>query len=366
MLKAAAEEYVKSHLVILAWNAFLLFGGLIFLLYFVSVRYLPDLNLKDSAFLLAVAAVTGFFFVGVMSTGLIFPGVIWSSLVESRSFRALWPGDQTKRMRRAALFLGAPLMTLGAVFSLSLHVREKDWYLFTLGSIPAIFLFGLLLAAPLFYVRRRKLIRRAWRLGVAESSRKSLLISLRQSFNYWLLYFLSCLFFFVPFVILYLVARRVAFENLWQRVVMLALLLAFVVLFNVLAAVVPKGRNQIFWRALLGIVALFLLLIVCAAFSSISATVMRLYGLGNIPDVSIIVNKDGCTTFRQIGLTPVCEINDTCRFDGLDIVSRLGNSYYLVGTDPQGHKTWFTVPSTFVISWGIKSVKDAVPPQPPK
>jgi hypothetical protein len=359
-------EYVKSHFVILAWNAFLLFGGLIFLLYFVRIGYLPELNLKDSAFLLAVAAVTGFFFVASMSGGLIFPGVIWSSLVESRSFRALWPRDLTKRMRMAALFLGAPLAALGAVFSLSTHLREQDWYLFTLGSIPVIFFVGFALAAPIFYVRRLKLVRRARRLGVAESLKKSLLISLRQSLTYWVLYFLSCVFFLVPFLILYLVARRLVGENVWERVVMLALLLAFVVLFNVFAAVVPRERNQIFWRALLGVVGLFLLLIICEAVSSVSATVMRLYGLGNIPDVSITVNKDGCTTFRQIGLNPVCEINDTCRFDGLVIVSRLGSSYYLGATDPQGRKTWFTVPSTSVLSWRILLPKEASPTPTPK
>lgn len=362
--KSAVEDYLKAHLVILAWNAFLLFGGLIFLLYFARIGYLPELNLKDSVFFLAVAAVTGFFFVTSMSAGLVFPSIIWSSLVENKAFRALWPRDLRRRLSRAVLFLGLPLATVGVVFALSVHTREKDWYVFTLGSIPLVSLIGFSIAWLFFYVRRRKVIRRAGRVHVREPGWKSALVSLRQSLTYWVVYLLSCVFFLVPFVIIYLIARRFVVEDPWVRVVVLALLPAFVIFVNVMGAIVPKGKNQVFWRALLGVVTLFSLLVLCEATVSVSATVMRLYGIGNIRGATLVVGKDGCSALEQVGVQPILKVNDTCKAEGVTILSRLGNSYYLRWADPQGNAVLFTVPSSSVLSWGWRPAGRTPQPQP--
>lgn len=59
-----------------------LIGGLLFIVYFWSIRFMPDVDLYTSLTLLIVAALAGTFLVLVIGFALINPGVIFSSFVK--------------------------------------------------------------------------------------------------------------------------------------------------------------------------------------------------------------------------------------------------------------------------------------------
>jgi hypothetical protein len=86
---------LASKLVPIAWSVFLLYGGLLFLAYFNSISFIPELDLKASITLLAVSAITGgFLLIGLVMT-LIGPAWLWivcwgSTAINHESAKLQW------------------------------------------------------------------------------------------------------------------------------------------------------------------------------------------------------------------------------------------------------------------------------------
>jgi hypothetical protein len=363
-LKAAASEYVRSNVMTLAWSAFLLFGGLIFLLHFIDIGFIPDLNLGDSVFLLCAAAITGFYYLGVLSAGLIFPSVAWSAILNAKTFRALRPKDHLKRLRLAALFLGVPLVVLSLAYSLSTHRPGWPWADRLIRLAPYALPLGPAVTTYVFYLRRKKVLRRARRAGVTETTGRTALVAFRSSLIYWPTYAGSCLLFLIPFVMLRFIAWRVVVDDEAARVATLFLSLTLIVLMNVIAATVPGGGRGVAWRAAVGGIVCLGLLILLQSVASVSTTIMRVYGLGGVPGASVVVNKDGCAILEQVGAGPAEAKGETCRADGVIILSRLGTTYYFLQTRASGAAVRFTLPSSVVLSLKTEAPAPGVTPTP--
>jgi hypothetical protein len=66
-----------------AWSVFLLLGGLIFLFYFWSIGFMPELDLNASLTLLAVSAITGSFLFLMVVVIFLLPSAIWINMLRT-------------------------------------------------------------------------------------------------------------------------------------------------------------------------------------------------------------------------------------------------------------------------------------------
>ena len=95
------------------WGAFLLAGGLSFLVYFWSVGFKPELDLKTTVTLLAASVVTGSILLIVSGASLLSPGWLWRGWIrQDEALKSLWYDDKGKKFVhwRAVLWLGLPVV----------------------------------------------------------------------------------------------------------------------------------------------------------------------------------------------------------------------------------------------------------------
>lgn len=74
------QGYLKSSLGTALWTVCLLVGGVIFILYFGHISFMPELDLNSSITFLATSAFTGAFLVIVLAFWLMYPGWAWASV----------------------------------------------------------------------------------------------------------------------------------------------------------------------------------------------------------------------------------------------------------------------------------------------
>ena len=74
------KGYFYSNMTIIFWSLFLLFGGAVFLSYYVHIEYMPDFDLKSSITITAAVAVTGLIIIIIMHLCvMVMPGVSWGT-----------------------------------------------------------------------------------------------------------------------------------------------------------------------------------------------------------------------------------------------------------------------------------------------
>ena len=99
-IKRKIIEYVSANIITASSFIFLLFGGLIFLIYYLDIRYLPDLNLITSVTLLAFASFTGIILLFSTMFMLIFPGYFWNNSVQDiPEVTNIWYDNQSKKIK---------------------------------------------------------------------------------------------------------------------------------------------------------------------------------------------------------------------------------------------------------------------------
>lgn len=68
-----------------AWGTSLLFGGVIFLIYFWYIHFMPEMGLDSSITLLAASALTGDLLLTWLALLLVAPGLFWKRAAEGRT-----------------------------------------------------------------------------------------------------------------------------------------------------------------------------------------------------------------------------------------------------------------------------------------
>jgi hypothetical protein len=98
-----------------AWSVLLFAGGMIFLVYFFSIHFMPELNPQASITLLAASILTAGFILLAMILGLFAPFVFWKTMMPSSIYKrlqALWYKDEQFAPVRAILWVGLPFLVL--------------------------------------------------------------------------------------------------------------------------------------------------------------------------------------------------------------------------------------------------------------
>jgi hypothetical protein len=327
-------EPVLKHIAAL-WGLFLLFGGLIFLFYFGSIGFLPDMDLKTSIILLAVAALTAASLLFVLTVYLLLAG--WG-------LRSMSAGQKSK-----LLWFGLPALGLIVVFAVA-SVITMRW--------TRICLILLLFVPPLFFA--------FFHTREPQPSRSEKATVGGKAGAFFSSYAGLCMSEFAFSIALLLLAALLAAEphaNGVGKVLSAFVPAAFLVLSCNVALISLPARHV----PGLAAVILFVVLSYTGYWSRIPDRVMRIYKFGDVRNATLVLDETGCAILAQHGLTASKTntenptVPKTCPLPNVTIKSRLGTTYYVEidrsekGSSPKGKPLLFTIPATDVLSWACES-----------
>jgi hypothetical protein len=351
-------EQVKTKLAAATWSIFLFFGGLIFILYFAHIRFMPELEIGSSIALLAAAAITGAVYLLALSITLVVPSIFWSAVILNLSFfKPIFYEHQKVLKVRVLLWLLLPLL-LVLLVSVTAMILVSDRFdtIVTL-TVPSVALMAWIVLTLVLFADKRRALRRLETSTATNVGRKRLrglkikliLQASAKSTIYWLIYAGSCFCFVLPMV---LVDFVVQIPGEGREIPYLIGLVTLTLGVNVLVTIASNWANTFRWQALIGISASFLLLLFFEATTNISSSVMNIYGLGNIPNSFVVLKPEGCALLAQAGVNKCPKTGEMCILNNAHILSRIGPTYYLHTTNAEGKAVKLTIPRDVVLSWG--------------
>jgi MFS family permease len=354
------SERIKGHidlvpkLLFALWNISLLIGALIFIIYFASIGFMPEIDVTASVTLLTVSAITGAWLLISISLALVAPSYVWAKwTIPHEALKSLWSDEEGKHSPwRAALWFSLPLIGfIGGVFFVL--VVGQQWGTVSFWGGAAI---SLIVAGVLLWIRLPDHLdwkQKGKALGIFSVS------------------FLSSVFAFVPLILLVGIFIGASTDpHLHDYAVVFALLSLFIILwFNaVVLTFKPSSLQYIVVMAML----IFLFLLPLQGFTYIPKRVMNAYQFGFIP-ASLVLDDVGCMILRghmSLGepLPPEDKVSQTktCWISDVTIHSRLGSIYYVQMNRSDNTPVCLTIPNQHVLSWSIGKPKEGTiwPPKP--
>lgn len=326
----ALKKIFEEKAMLLFWNILLFSGGVIFLSYFMHIQYVPELELDSVVLLFASGSIIAGTIIFFLCLILIIPGLIWDSAISS--------------------------------FELLLEIREKSqndytqkiiWWF----GVPSIFA---VLCLHLYFFKNKIIF---W--VVISSSILGYFIALcrcrPRKLRFALLgsWISGAIFFFLPLMILYGMASKAALQNNFQDWTKIVLSVSFIVASNSSILLRPIKQKKIIWVTIVSLFSLVYITMIIGSWSFIPQLIFTNTKLGNIENVQIIINHDGCTIFQLYKV----EV-DYLKNEGIclskspvTILSRIGKNYYIETRRKDNKKINFTLPSDSVKSWSIAEAK---------
>ena len=347
------RTYFVSNVMTTAWSVLLFAGGMIFLVYFYSIRFMPELNPQASITLLAASILTaGFLLLGI-TLCLFAPFVYWKIWMPSSSYKrlqALWYKDEQHAPMRAMLWVGLPfLVIVGGLFFLDSTIFKQLGISWMWGLVSlAIIVFIL----PIVLLFCKKLLDNP--PGV---------LGLRTIGDLWWGFVL----FFIGVVISFSVLG-VIFHNIDKNIDKINMYSWYftVALYNYLM-ILHINRVPLWKHFLLAIGLLFFIFLIFNLLTLIPNRVMSIYKFGNLPDASLVFDEIGCSIVQQHGMkvtpytpnstTAFPSTPKTCSLSKVTIHSRLGSTYYLQASRNDNTSVSFTIPAQNILSWAVNSGK---------
>jgi hypothetical protein len=347
---------------LMAWSVGLLMGGIFFLLYYWSIGFIPELDLKASVTVLATSAMTGTITLLILGIVLLGPAVMWRLMIQtSTSLKGFWYKEGKLMRGRAFLWLVLPVWAvLASIFIASLlvlyEVVERE------GIISqGIWIGGFLISGTttVFCLRIRH-----------EQEWKAIWVFFKQFVG---AVFLFCLAFLVVFIAMQWAAfsDTTAAKALIDYILVLFMI---VLLDGLIATEWPDNTDRQSLRAIAFIIlvsmCLFMISMLMSIHKAIPNQIMYQYKIGFLHNVSLILDDVGCAIVKSYGLQEKLKDIEggTCRLSGVTIHSRLGTTYY-VEVDGVPPPMRFTIPTQRVLSWAVtqpKKSSTAEVPQSPQ
>ena len=124
------RAYFVSNVMTTAWSVLLFAGGMIFLVYFFSIRFMPELSPQASITLLAASILTAGFLILMIILSLFAPFVFWRTWMSKSSYKrlqALWYKDEKFILVNSILWISLPFAVIvGGIFFLDSTI-VKQW-----------------------------------------------------------------------------------------------------------------------------------------------------------------------------------------------------------------------------------------------
>lgn len=344
---AELRAYFVLNVMTTVWSTLLFAGGMIFLVYFFSIRFMPELNPQASITLLAAAVLTAGFLLITLISCLFAPLVFWKIWMPNyERLQILWYKDGKYAPVRSMLWVGLPFVVIvGGIFFLGSTTFKwfginMGWGLVSLAIILLIFPLVLLLFWKKLPDSPPCILR--WRVT------RDLLQGI----------FLSFMGLGISLYTLNIVLGELHVDV--PKTVMLSLI---VLVWNF--AMIVNIRQMPFWQyPVIPLMIFCFLLSISGEWAFIPKRVMNIFKFGNLSNASLVFDEIGCSIVQHHGVqvtpytpNPITATTPspktTCSLPNATIHSRLGNTYYLEAFRNDKTSVRFTMPGQNVLSWAV-------------
>jgi hypothetical protein len=310
------KDYISENIVKTLSFIFLLFGGLIFFIYYYSIEYIPSFNLITSVQLLVTASVTGLLIVSSIIAMLILPSFFWEKAINKNEGLIFVGIDRSQRI---LIFFAIPMLFVNGSIIASFY-SQKVWIL----TFNILWLVGLGIYILIVNKQNSKNINLYWSyFGFLALSAYYTVTSI------------------LPIFVLSFIFFETSVEQVIKSIsINCAILLVIVTTINIIILFKPEKIGFIYWNSVLGLVSFVMITTLTNTAATFPKAIMRTYKLGNIKVSSLVLDKQGCTIvnesmkFHQAkdkkGEILKFEINnDICTVPDVLILSRLGEESYI-------------------------------------
>lgn len=341
-----------SSSLLVAWSVFLFIGGVNFLVYYGTIGFMPELDVKASITLLTTSASIGIVLFLIVSAFLISPALSWLGVVKNKTLKSLWYDEGAEFPRRSAiLWFVLPL----AIFSVATLLMVIGWQWLGKLSIRVGFpvSLGLILIGTGWCLWRR--------LPDHLNSRdKWAAMGSLLSSTFFNVVMFAPLLMFVNAIIADDPAYK-TYQTVWLVVIM-----GMIMLYNTVLA------KATFLSVLKFVFAIMVTLMILSFYiplpKLISKASMNWFQFGNIQHASLILDEVGCNISRSYSLSVEKRVPDpkTCVLSDVIILSRLGTPYYIQASGIPGKR--LTIPAANILSWSViepqKTISTGSPQNP--
>jgi hypothetical protein len=309
----------------------LISGGIIFLIYFSSIGYVPELEINSAIILLGTSVITGGFVYIFLSIFLTLPGItygIWTkgiskkSLVANKSQQILQELLVDNKNNQIVGFIRlsiAPIILISALFVL---VNDSIWFFYKVLFV----LFSFLSEFMIFYTLCKK-----------EITLRKIQVLVWLGCPVFLSNFLA-----ISMTVIIIFSERIgnnssssSNENLLQ---IIAAFIIFVLIIGCNAIVSldfdsSQIASKIIKYSLLSFMAFMLVTSQFGGFAKIPTRMVEIYGWRNVENASLTVDYEGCQTLKKIEVKITSEkcvkTKELYQIDSLQILSTIGKNYFL-------------------------------------
>ncbi|KPU92749.1 hypothetical protein APR50_31985 [Variovorax paradoxus] len=335
-------EYVVRNPVALATSAALTLGGLLLLGFFLRIGFMPDVDLAGSMALLFAAALVGIGTLIALILATVLPGVSMRYLLDDAKIPVNW---------------SSVLATAGpAVLSITLAVLSP--LMLEPAKRPSIWVISLgcwaiapILGISLIWFAQRRATPFTWRA---------------QLQKIWPFFVSSVLWTLGLFQVLQ-AAIYMGVDSPHPQVLTIVLLAVWLLLIgaiNLFMTRIPL-RVSLIVGPIAGIFSLAVLALLTSSYSTVSATTMRMLGIGDIPSTNLLLTADTCQALSAAPGTLHCEALPDKATAGVlkdvTILSRIGSNVVVEGqipkADPTQPRPRLILRKEAVIAWTMPGTK---------
>ncbi len=392
-----ARDYILENPWLVLWNMSLLVGGVIIWIYFFQIRYFPDLKWDEVALLLPLAAITGVFFLLLMTTMFMVPYYLLLAM-----FLKVYDLDTKRKETKSSSENGEldpqkketkKLSTLGLIwYFFSLFLSEMAFFLFLSKDEKfdesnyllnwifenkewlsfGLFLFVLLVTlipSPDFVKKAWKFLKKFIKQFFSSSCQKNQNFGegkdTEGTFEFIVPWIFSLLLSIVPLLLLIAITPQYSEElDHAGEIILLTKFFFSVLLVNGVYVYFREKDEKKWWVPFIPVGGLIFSLLLVLHDPVIPNLVMGKFKLGNFPVKQLLVDDKGCQIIESV--ESVSEFNkdnnyfvkakNLCYLKDVTILSRLGSDIMLkieTGKRPKKITRKFKIPKENVLSWLI-------------
>lgn len=341
-------EYFFNNIVSVLWAFLTSTGALVFILYFISIKYMPELSMSSLLAFFIASSVISIIATLAYLTLVIAPGYSWWFLninLKTKIHEIDKSGEVDFSDAFSAFTLPLILTSSSFLFSfyfLHVYCSEGSAYIDLSKYQSFISLMLSFTICLLYYIIFNK-----------KYLKKDFFVSMQIA----TITFFSSLIFIGP--LLFLPAIEFLLEDLMQGKVFLPLLkiisnIVLLLFASTVFAYAPtklkKSRKIYFFHIALALVTT---LFVFSLLSQLPKMAVKNLGFGNYKLQFMVLNKDGCIAMKEYGIKTTQKYElEACTLNDVKVLSRLGENYYL-----SKDQKVFELPKSHVHSW-LKDTKN--------
>lgn len=315
-IREEIRKYFLGSIFTVFWSSLVVIGGAVLILYFASINYTPEFDLKSSSTLVASIAISSLVFTLSFIVLIVAPGIVWRSVGNMDStiyqrFRiercfgdnffgklvVFLSDDDLGKM--ISIYAIPVVLLLASIFIGAAFRLSQFWMYFSLGAT-----FGALVGAYYWFYRDFK--------DVGKLSFALLFSFLVITMNVSLT--------------MKLVSKSPYNSEFWD-VAAGFLFIILVLICNALFALRVRGVNSYVWMGSISMLVLVMMVTIFNSFLLVPEAAMRAFRYGNYDLKLLAVKGETCEAIKQRG---TYDLNDSefCLFEDVHVYSRVGTSYY--------------------------------------